>query len=291
MCTVVIAAHNEGLVIGACLDALLLDADVGEFEVVVAANGCTDDTAQAAARDGVTVIELTEADKAAALNAAEQVATRYPRIYLDADVRLSTRSVRALRDAVTATPGEAPPALAAMARRDLQLRGRPLPIRAYFAINSHHPAYTGSLFGRGAVALSAEGRARFDQFPLMQADDLFLDSLFAPSEKAEVSEAVSSVATPWRTRDLLQRLERVRRANHQLRVSVGAGSGPAPGAFAGRSDRWAWLREVVVPRPWLAPSAVVYVAITLVAEMRATRQPDLLGWGQDESTRSAHAHS
>ncbi len=290
MCTVVIAAHNEGPVIGACLDALLLDADVGEFEVVVAANGCTDDTALAAARDGVTVIELAEAGKAAALNAAEQVASRYPRIYLDADVRLSTRSVRALRDAVSALPGEAPRALAAMARRDLQLRGRPMTIRAYFAINRHHPAYTGSLFGRGAVALSAEGRARFGPFPLMQADDLFLDSLFSPAEKAEVPQAVSTVATPWRTRDLVRRLERVRRANRQLREAVRAGAGPAPGAFIGRSDRWAWLREVVVPRPWLAPAAVVYLGVTLVAEMRAARQPDLLGWGHDQSTRSAHAH-
>ncbi|MDI5941629.1 glycosyltransferase, partial [Micromonospora sp. DH15] len=85
-----IAAHDEANVIGGCLDALLADADTDagvELDVVVVANGCTDDTARvAAARPGVRVVELAEAGKAHALNAGDAVVRGFPRFYLDAAV-------------------------------------------------------------------------------------------------------------------------------------------------------------------------------------------------------------
>ena len=56
MTSIVIAAYNEAAVIGRCLDALLSGAAPGEFDVTVVANGCTDDTAEVAARDGVRVL-------------------------------------------------------------------------------------------------------------------------------------------------------------------------------------------------------------------------------------------
>ena len=42
------------------------------------------------------------------------------------------------------------------------------------------------------IALSEEGRARFDAFPTLIADDLFLDSQFSAAEKAEALGASSS---------------------------------------------------------------------------------------------------
>src|SRR5664279_3811245 len=84
MISIVIAAHNEAAGIGRCLDTLLADAKPDEFDVAVVANGCADDTAtEAAARVGVRVIELTEPNKAKALNAGDQAANGFPRIYLD----------------------------------------------------------------------------------------------------------------------------------------------------------------------------------------------------------------
>lgn len=279
MCTVVVAAHNEASVIGPCLDALLADAEPGELEVVVAANGCQDETADVARSRGVVVVDLPEPGKSAALNAAEHVATRYPRIYLDADVVIDTASLRALRDAVA--PGRA---LAAAARRELDVRGRPVLVRAYYAVNRRLPAYDTTLFGRGAMALSQEGRGRFEVFPELLADDLFLDSLFAAGEKAEV-DAAAVIATARTTRDLVRRLVRVRRANAQFRAWAETqhhvATAPRP------SDRWAWLRDVVVPRPWLAPAGLVYAAITVVSQTRASRSPEDRTWGRDQTTRSA----
>ena len=85
MTSVVIAAHNEGRNIGRCLDALLGGTPAGSIEVVVAANGCSDDTVAVATRPGVVVLDLPEAGKAAALNAAERQVVSFPRVYLDAD--------------------------------------------------------------------------------------------------------------------------------------------------------------------------------------------------------------
>jgi glycosyltransferase involved in cell wall biosynthesis len=268
MTSVVIAAHNEAPVIGRCLDALLADAAPGELDITVVANGCTDDTALLAAQRRVRVIELGEAGKSAALNAGDRHAIGYPRIYLDADIVLPTAAARALAAAVGGQ------ALAAVPRRELDLRGRPFLVRGFYAINSRLPMYRDGLFGRGAIALSAAGRSRFTEFPEVAADDLYLDSLFAPAEKAEVAAVTSIVATPRRTGDLVRRLTRVRRGNAVLRTS---------GQQIRRADRGAWLREVVLPRPWLAPAAVCYVGITLLAALAARRGQDT--WGHDASSR------
>lgn len=286
MATIIIAAHDEAQTIGRCLDALLREARTGEFDIIVAANGCKDDTAAVARRrPSVSVIELSEAGKAAALNAAERKATRFPRIYLDADVQLDTRAVRALRDAVAlpeSPPGGSPDVIAAAAARRLDVSGRPWLVRAYFDINGRHPAFRRSLFGRGAIALSQDARRRFDTFPTILADDLFLDSLFADSEKAEVPEAISVIQTPWSTRDLVRRLVRVRRANRQLRQRSAA---RIDGGTPRKADHAGWFTRVVAPHPALAPQAVAYVAITALAELLARRDLTSSAWGRDESTR------
>jgi glycosyltransferase involved in cell wall biosynthesis len=286
--SVVIAAHNEAAVIGRSLDALLADAGPDGVEVVVVANGCDDGTAAAANRPGVRVLDLTEPGKANALNAGDAVATGFPRLYVDADVQLSPGAIPALVAAL-GTPGpDGTVPLAVVPRRRLELTGRPLLVRAFYAINSRLPAYDRALFGRGAIALSERARARFDRFPEMIADDLYLDSLFARAEKAEVDGVRSTVATPLRTRDLVRRLVRVRAGNAALRAAgTGTGGGAGP---VRRSDRLSWLRDVVLPRPWLAPAAVCYVAVTSYAALRARRQGDALTWGRDESTRPTAPH-
>ena len=283
MTTVVIAAHNEAAVLGATLDAVLADALPGELEVIVSANGCTDATADIArSHPGVRVVESPLPGKTGALNRAELLATSFPRIYLDADIPASTQTIRALRDALEG-PG-AP--LVAFPSRHLDLAGRPLPVRAYFTIQRRLPVFDEALFGRGMIAISEKGRWRFAAFPEIVADDLFLDSLFDRTERVRVAGVSTTVATPLRTRDLVRRLVRVRRGNAALRARHNATYGPG----VRRADRTSWLRDVVLRRPWLAPAATVYVAITLYAAVQA-RRGSLTDttWGRDESSREAAA--
>ena len=276
MVSVVIAAHNEAAVIGRCLDALQAGGPA-LLDVTVVANGCTDDTAALArARSGVRVVELAAASKPAALNAGDAVAVGFPRVYLDADIVLSGADVGRLAAALDGTG----PALAAVPRRDLVLAGRPLLVRAYYAVHRRLPVFRAALFGRGAIALSGPARERFDRFPDIVADDLYLDSLFTAAEKHEVAQVAATVATPLRTRDLVRRLTRVRAGNAALRAA-----GPGVRGAA----RWAWLRDVVLPHPWLAPAAVCYVGLTVAAAVLARRGRGATTWGRDESSRGGSA--
>ncbi|MFI2753382.1 glycosyltransferase [Cellulomonas sp. P22] len=284
MTSVIIAAYNEAAVLGRNLDLLLSGAADGELDVVVVANGCVDATADVARSRGVRVLDLPTPGKAAALDAGDAIATGPSRVYLDADVAATAAAVRALTDALSQPgPDGGPPPLAAVPDRHLVLRGRPLAVRCYYAVQSRLPAARTGLYGRGMIALSEAGRARFTHFPDVLADDLFLDSLFTASERVVVTSVSTEVETPRRTRDLVRRLTRVRRGNAALHARAGTdGIAQVRG-----SSRTSWLRDVVLRRPWLAPAGVVYAVLTVVAEIRSRRPDD--SWGVDTSTRLTSA--
>ncbi len=277
MTSIVIAAHNEEHTIGACLDALLSDGV--QAEIVVVANGCIDQTAAVArSRRGVSVIELAEGSKPKALNAGDSEAISFPRIYLDADIAVPSGCVAGLVATLRDTG-----ALAAVPRRAMATEGRPWLVRAYFKVNERLPAYQDGLFGRGVIALSERGRGRFGAFPLMVADDLFLDSLFASDEKVQTTDFTITVPTPARTGELLRRLARVRRGNAAMRR---AGSQGEVIAAIRKSDRWAWLRDVVVRQPRLWPAGAAYFLISVCASVTARlNNSTSLEWGRSSSSR------
>jgi glycosyltransferase involved in cell wall biosynthesis len=263
MTSIIIPAHNEAKRIGGNLALLTDGLPAEEFEVIVVANGCTDGTAEVARSFGrVLVVDLPEAGKAAALRAGDAIATHLPRIYLDADVPLSAAGAQSLARAV-AQPG----IHAATGRRRVVTRGSALPVRAYYAVNRRLPVFQDGLFGRGVIALSAAGRSRFDEFPELIADDLFLDSLFESREKQHLDNVVTTVTAPHRTSQLIGRLARVRSGNRTMRMAVAAR--PA--------NNTSWLKDVVLPRPWLWPAGVCYAAVTLRAEFVSRRAT--LTWG------------
>jgi glycosyltransferase involved in cell wall biosynthesis len=279
MVTVVIAAHDEETVIGRCLDALRAQSDVDAMEIIVSANGCHDRTGDIARARGAVVIDRPEPGKAGALNAADQVATQSGRIYLDADITVPPGGVAdvlgRLGDGV----------MAAVPRRRVVTDGRPLLVKGYFAINERLPVFARGLFGRGMIALSEEGRQRFDRFPDLIADDLFLDSLFTDAEKAEAREIEILVEAPLTSQALLRRLVRVRRGNTQMRAASADG---AIDVTVRSSDKWSWLRDVVLPEPRLILAAIPYLLVTVSAAMLARRTPKAgAGWGRDDSTRIA----
>ena len=108
MASVLIPAHNEAAVIGRLLTSLTAPgggAGVGDLEITVICNGCTDETARVASGfDHVRIVETDTAGKANALRLGNESATTFPRIYVDADVVIGRRDIESLVAALQ-TPG------------------------------------------------------------------------------------------------------------------------------------------------------------------------------------------
>lgn len=258
MISIVMPAHNEANRIGANLAALTAEGSE-DFEIIVVPNGCSDRTAAIAARyPRVQVIELTEPGKAGALRAGDAAAKGFPRIYLDADIALTPAQVSALA-AGLARPG----ILAATGERRVTTKGSSLLVRAFYAVNTRLPAYRDALYGRGVIALCEAGRGRFADFPDQLADDLFLDSIFSADEKHHEPTVVTTIEAPRRTGQLVRRLARLRAGNRALRAAA-----PASTRAARNSS---WLKDVVLPRPWLWPAGACYAGIIVAAELIARR--------------------
>ena len=210
--SIIIPAHNEGAVIARCLLTLLKEATPGEFEIIVVANGCSDDTALKArlAAPEATVIELASASKSAALNEGDRVARGFPRAYLDADIEITTDAMRKLLAQlsgeclfVTPTPHFVTDRLSR-------------PARAYYKIWQLLP-WIQEGGGGGVFAMSEEGRQRFQAFPSDMNDDLFTKLQFQERERRLVSGADAAVRPPTSLRQIIRIRRRSYRHSAQVR--------------------------------------------------------------------------
>jgi glycosyltransferase involved in cell wall biosynthesis len=273
--SVVIPAHDEANVIGRGLDRLF--GTLGSaVEVVVVCNGCSDDTAGVVRESGhpLTVVELDEASKARALRAADEAATALPRVYLDADVLVSGRAIEALLRHL-GQPG----ALAARPPVVFDTSTSSWIVRRFYRARSEIPSVMGSLWGAGMYALSAEGRGRFDGFPLVVADDLFVDRLFRTDEIEVVETDPVVVVAPATTAGLLASFRRTFRGNRALRGVAPAG---------GRPGTRATVRDVLrLARrgPAELVDASVYAAVVVAARALAWRYPASSGRWERDGTR------
>lgn len=277
--SIIIPAHNEERLLPGCLKALADQPGIEGFEVIVVVNGSTDRSAEVAraASDlipGLVVVETPTGGKANALNLGDSHATLFPRIYLDADIQLSPGTVRSLWEALNV---DEPRAAAPHIRFDTE--GTDAVVRGFYAIYERLPYVTEGLIGLGIYALSEKGRQRFDAFPELTADDLFVQRLFPLDERITVpGEFV--VRVPRRWQDLLAVRTRAAQGSQEL-----AAAPPVPGmdaAMTTRSTAQA-LVELLRRRPGLIPAAAVYSGITVAARVRSRRTPQQ--WHRDESSR------
>lgn len=276
--SVVIPAHNEEAVIGRSLRLLLANSG-GRLEIVVVANGCSDATADnaRAVDSSITVVEIAEASKTAALNAGDAQATAMPRAYVDADVEVDATTLFALAarlndgTAMVASPG---------LRLDLSRVDRW--VRAYYAIWQlsafRHSAHIGS----GIYALSRAGRRRFGQFPPVIGDDRFVQGLFTPSERGTLADRTFTVHPPRTLGALIARGGRIAAGNQQLRSYGLAGSVPSTGTS------FRQLTARVIRRPWLWGAFVLYCFVQVRTRQNGAARlasEAELHWTRDETSR------
>lgn len=206
---IIIPAHNEAALIGACLDAVIASGDVpGGVEIVVAANGCTDATVleAEARRAGVEargwalgVLNLPGLGKPGALNAADAQTQADVRVYLDADVTVSKDLIPQLWD-ILCKPGPR------YASGKVKIRGKSAFSRLYARLWARVPFMAKGVPGCGLFAVNGEGRARWAEFPPIISDDTFVRLQFTPAERH-----LATAPYDWPIAEGFARLLRVRR--------------------------------------------------------------------------------
>lgn len=276
--SIVVPAHDEQAAIGGNLMSLLAGTEPGEFDVIVVANACSDRTADVARAAGVRVIETGTPGKANALRLGDAECRTFPRIYLDADVELTSGSVRALVEAA-----RRPGVLACAPVPRLDLDGTGWVARRTHRVHDRLVAPSRGLAGAGAYMLSEQGHARV--FPLpdgLLSDDGWVHASFGEGERTAVW-AASTVVRPARTvRAHLARRVRVRLGNRQL-AELGRPVTVSP-------LRLADLGRLLRGREVGGVDVVCYLAVLVLdrtlTRLRA-RRPGPVVWGTDSTSRSA----
>ena len=198
MISVVVPAHNEGLVISRMLSALVGGSGLEQLDVTVVCNGCTDDTADLARRfsPAVRVIESDVASKTHALNLGDQASGNFPRIYADADIVITPEAIAAL---VARLDG----VLAAAPTPEINLTECSRMVRQYYRIRELLPSAREGIGGSGVYALSEAGRKRFARFPNIVADDMYVRVHFKAEERATLKSVKSRVFPPRTIKQLI----------------------------------------------------------------------------------------
>jgi glycosyltransferase involved in cell wall biosynthesis len=279
--TVVMPAHDEeGLIRRALL--ALGDVPAGRIDVFVVANGCRDATVTRAREvGGVTVIEIPEASKIAALNAGNEAACVSPVAFVDADVVVRgadllelARRLDADGDAHVASP---------------RMRVRPSPswaVRQYYRVWALTDYRSAGHIGSGVYMLTAEGRARIGEFPDVVADDLFVQRMFDEDERLTPDDLWFEVEAPASLRALVHRNSRIAAGNRQL--SDRFPDLAPPGAPSGART----LAKRAGRRPSLWVGFAIYAVVYTTAHRRAramARRSGNIAWHRDETTRTTSA--
>ena len=200
--TLIIPAHNEEAVIARCLNTAINDAPDGyPYEVIVAANGCTDNTVAAARRAApeATVLDIAEGSKTNAINKGLNSASYFPRIILDADVECTHSSLAALAEAL-----QQPGIMTAAPAIRLKLDRCNWFIKAYYAAWMKQPYAKSGKGGAGCYGLSREAIDLAGPFPKIIGDDIWIHTRFADEQKCMVAQnsagdPVFSIVHPPRT--------------------------------------------------------------------------------------------
>jgi len=259
--SVIVPASNEAGWIDACLAAVAA-SDGARGEVVVVANGCTDDTAARArahapalqaAGFALVVLETPGAGKPAALNAGD-LAARFPiRAYLDADTVVSPP----LLAEIAAALADPRPRLASGS--PVVVRADSAVTRAYARFWTRLPFVTRGCPAFGLYAVNAAGRARWGAFPAVISDDTFVRLNFAPHERLRLPATYH-----WPMVEGFSALVRVRRRQDRGVAEIAR---LYPGLMA-HDDKTRPTRGWLLRRLGADPVAfVTYAAVTLAVRL------------------------
>lgn len=277
MSTIILPAHNESGVIAETLESLLRQVEECD-EVIVISNGCKDETETIARsfEPRITVINTPIPSKVNALNLGDQCAKTYPRIYMDADIRLADGALGMIKQSL-----DVGHYLAVSPEPLMDLSRSSWAVKAYYDIWLALPFCQSGMIGAGVYALSEEGRKRFDHFPDVIADDGFVRALFKEHERGKVNGAKSIVRAPATLYWLMKIKVRSRMGQMQL-----ANIHPELIKNEQKNYSSGILNALVSPLNW--PKVLVYLYVSVISRILARRRLiNIAGyhWEKDISSR------
>jgi glycosyltransferase involved in cell wall biosynthesis len=279
MPSIVIPAYNEEKSIERCLRTLLEGAQPGEFEIAVVCNGCVDATAERARRfsDRVKVIETPIPSKINALNLGDAHVSRFPRFYIDADVQIDAAAVRDVAKLL----GEDSPVLVAAPRAIVAYEDRPWLVRSFFKAWTALPYFQENMIGSGVYAFSRAGRARFDRFPDVIADDEYARLVVGPDERRASPNSTFTIYPPRTLSGLVKIHTRARAGSLQLRERF-------PELINNNNTDPGRTLRILATTPKLWPHAPIYLGVQFLAKYKAKeklRQRREAEWERDDTSR------
>jgi glycosyltransferase involved in cell wall biosynthesis len=276
--SIVIPAHNESALIEGCLSRILESSTSAEWEIVVVCNGCSDDTADRARTfKGVQVVETERAGKMPALNLGDEVASVFPRLYVDADAVVDGAALRALADRL----GDANAVRVGSPRMRVDCSRSTRPVAAYFSVWSQL-RYAREAIGSGVYGVSAAARRRFGAFPERGGDDQLIYRLFDSSERVITDPSFGYVA-PRTVRALISSRARMFALNTELERTVDL---PPPENLGWRAQG---LERLLVDRPRDLPAVALFMTVQVVVKIwgRRLARKESIPWNQDRSSRGS----
>ncbi|MEZ5447982.1 MAG: glycosyltransferase [Thiolinea sp.] len=191
MACIIVPAHNEASVIAACLDSL--QPQSGVDRIIVAANGCTDNTVSIVREryPEVICLDISTPSKVNALNEAEKHVTSWPVFYIDADTRLSAQAVPRICDAMAS--GEL---LLAAPEPDIDTSHSSWWVKQYYHVWLSLPYIRDGVVATCSFVISEQGRQRFSHFPSIINDDGYVRCQFSSEERGNVPGTKVHISAP-----------------------------------------------------------------------------------------------
>ncbi len=275
MATIIVPAHNESAVIKRCLDSLI--NQTGVDTLIVACNGCTDDTADIVRNyyPDIICLDIEKPSKTNAINEAEKKASSFPIFYLDADTTLQANAIRTITQAMDEN-------------KQLHLVA-PTPVintsksswfvKQYYKIWLQLPYIKAGVIATCSFIVSEEGRKRFSHFPNIINDDRFIHCQFKEHEVSNIKGAEIYIEAPRTLYSLIKIKTRARLGNMQLKM-LGLCPEPKVKNYANSMKSLLFSRNFI--------PAIIYYSIASIIRVRSTlqlRNIDKYKWEKDLSSR------
>ncbi|SKA92609.1 Glycosyltransferase involved in cell wall bisynthesis [Thiothrix eikelboomii] len=279
MPSIIVPAHNEATVIRACLDSLLKQAGVDR--IIVACNGCTDNTAAIVQQEYPQVIclDLPTPSKVNALNEAEKQVVAWPVFYIDADTKLSAGAVQTITEVMSQGS-----LLLAAPEPVIDTSRSSWLVQQYYKVWLSLPYIREGVVATCSFVLSATGRQRFTQFPQVINDDGFVRCQFAAHERGNVSGTQVFIQAPHNLKSLIKIKTRARLGNLQLAAAnLCTQAQEKPYSHI--------MRTRLFSKDFLAVG--IYLLIASLIRLRAKQQFKHLAnyrWETDHSSRQTSSH-